>query len=46
VLLCRRHHRFVHHGFGLEMANGRPRFFRPDGTVLEDGSSLEERGPP
>jgi hypothetical protein len=47
VLLCRRHHRLVHHGFGLEMANGgSPRFFRPDGTVLEDGSVLEERGPP
>jgi hypothetical protein len=46
VLLCRRHHRLVHHGFGLEMANGRPRFLRPDGTVLEDASSLEERGPP
>ena len=46
VLLCRRHHRLVHHGFGLEMANGRPRFFRPDGSALEDGSSLEERGPP
>ena len=46
VLLCRRHHRLVHHGFGLEMADGRPRFFRPDGTVLEEGSALEERGPP
>ena len=46
VLLCRRHHRLVHHGFGLEMANGRPRFSRPDGSVLEDGSALEERGPP
>jgi len=46
VLLCRRHHRLVHHGFGLEMADGRPRFFRPDGSALEDGSSLEERGPP
>ncbi len=46
VLLCRRHHRLVHHGFGLEMANGRPRFFRPDGSALEDGSVLEERGPP
>jgi 5-methylcytosine-specific restriction endonuclease McrA len=46
VLLCRRHHRLVHHGFGLEMANGRPRFFRPDGTALDDGASLEERGPP
>jgi hypothetical protein len=46
VLLCRRHHRLVHHGFGLEMANGRPRFFRPDGSALEDGSCLEERAPP
>ena len=46
VLLCRRHHRLVHHGFGLEMANGRPRFFRPDGSALEDGSVLEGRGPP
>jgi hypothetical protein len=40
VLVCRRHHRLVHHGFGLEMVDGRPRFSRPDGTVLE------ERGPP
>lgn len=46
VLLCRRHHRLVHHGFGLEMTDGRPRFFRPDGTVLEEGSALEERAPP
>jgi hypothetical protein len=37
--LCRRHHRLVHHGFGLEMAGGRPRFSRRDGTALE------ERGP-
>ncbi len=40
ILLCRRHHRLVHHGFGLEMANDRPRFSRPDGTALD------ERGPP
>ena len=46
VLLCRRHHRLVHHGFGLEMADGRPRFLRPDGSALDDGASLEERGPP
>jgi hypothetical protein len=46
VLLCRRHHRLVHHGFGLEMANGSPRFFRPDGSALDDGASPEERGPP
>ena len=46
VLLCRRHHRLVHHGFGLEMENGRPRFFRPDGSALEDGSVHDERAPP
>jgi hypothetical protein len=46
VLVCRRHHRLVHHRFGLEMADGRPRFFRPDGSALEDGSTLVERGPP
>jgi hypothetical protein len=40
VLLCRRHHRIVHHGFGVEMPNGEPVFRRPDGTVLE------ERAPP
>jgi len=39
VLLCRRHHRFVHEGrFGVEMIQGQPVFRRPDGTVLEDRS--------
>ncbi|MBI2237094.1 MAG: HNH endonuclease [Actinobacteria bacterium] len=38
VLLCRRHHRMLHHpgGFRLELADGRPVFRRPDGSVLED----------
>ncbi len=38
VLLCRRHHRMVHHpgGFRLELADGRPVFRRPDGSLLED----------
>jgi len=38
VLLCRRHHRMVHQrgGFRLELADGRPLFVRPDGSVLED----------
>ena len=40
VLLCRRHHRAVHEGFGLRMVEGRPVFSRPDGSVLE------ERAPP
>jgi Domain of unknown function (DUF222)/HNH endonuclease len=42
VLLCRRHHRMIHRrgGFRLELRDGRPAFFRPDGTPLE------ERAPP
>ncbi len=42
ILLCRRHHRLVHRpgGFRLELVDGRPAFFRPDGSRLED------RGPP
>jgi uncharacterized protein DUF222/HNH endonuclease len=40
VLLCRRHHRLVHHGFSVQMADERPVFRRPDGTLLE------ERAPP
>src|SRR6266508_394947 len=36
VLLCRRHHRLVHHGFSVEMADGTPVFRRPDGSILEN----------
>jgi hypothetical protein len=36
LLMCRPHHRFVHHGFGVEMIEGKPVFRRPDGTILED----------
>lgn len=38
ILLCRRHHRLVHgpDGFGLRSVDGRPRFTRPDGSILED----------
>ncbi len=43
VLLCRRHHRKIHHhGFRVEMVDGSPVFSRPDGTVIEGGS----RAPP
>jgi Domain of unknown function (DUF222)/HNH endonuclease len=43
VLLCRRHHRLVHHRkFGVEIADGLPRFHRADGSVLTAGS----RAPP
>jgi 5-methylcytosine-specific restriction endonuclease McrA len=43
ILLCRRHHRMVHHrgGFQLELEDGRPVFRRPDGSVL-----VEDRAPP
>ena len=38
VLLCRRHHRLVHHRrFTVEMTNERPRFFRADGTIIDRG---------
>ena len=44
VLLCRAHHRMVHHGrFTVAMAGGRPVFRRPDGSVLGE---REDRGPP
>ena len=42
ILLCRPHHRVLHQrdGFRVEMEDGRPMFFRPDGT------RLDERAPP
>lgn len=41
VLLCRPHHRLIHRGgFRLKTGDGELRFFRPDGTALE------ERAPP
>jgi len=36
VLLCRRHHRLVHHGFTVGMVDGEPVFRRPDGSILEN----------
>jgi hypothetical protein len=38
LLLCRRHHGLVHQrgGFRLELADRRPVFRRPDGSILED----------
>jgi len=42
ALLCRPHHRLVHEGrFRLEMVEGKPVFFRPDGSAIEEG-----RAPP
>jgi len=41
VLLCRRHHRMVHElGFKIELAGGRARFLRPNGTAVEEVVAL------
>jgi hypothetical protein len=43
VLLCRRHHRLIHHKrFSVEIVDGLPRFYRADGSVLE----AADRAPP
>ena len=43
VLLCRRHHRLIHHRrFRVEMVDAKPVFRRDDGTVLTTG----DRAPP
>ena len=43
VLLCRRHHRLIHHKrFSVQIVDGLPRFYRSDGTVLETA----DRAPP
>jgi len=43
VLLCRRHHRLIHHKrFSVETVDGLPRFYRSDGTVVEAAN----RAPP
>jgi hypothetical protein len=43
VLLCRRHHRLIHHTrFSVDIVDGLPRFYRADGTVLE----AADRAPP
>lgn len=40
ILLCRPHHRLMHQpeGFRVEMLDGKPRFARPDGTILDDSA--------
>ena len=43
ALLCRRHHRMIHHKrFSVEIVDGLPRFYQADGTVLE----AADRAPP
>ncbi|GIV01123.1 MAG: HNH endonuclease [Actinomycetota bacterium] len=48
VLLCRPHHRMVHHGFRIRMDRGRPVFHRPNGTRIawRTGAGSADRGPP
>jgi hypothetical protein len=42
VLLCRRHHRFVHeHGFRVEREDKRIRFMRPDGRAVPASPAAE-----
>jgi hypothetical protein len=41
VLLCRPHHRLVHHGFRVRMHQGRPVFHRPDGSAMDRGAGLD-----
>jgi hypothetical protein len=42
VLLCRRHHRLIHHRrFGVQLVDGLPVFYRADGSVLH-----VDRAPP
>lgn len=36
VLLCRPHHRAIHRGFGVRVADGRLVFTRPDLSMIED----------
>ena len=46
ILLCRRHHRAVHHEFRLELVAGEPLFLTPEGWVLPDQPSMMDRAPP
>lgn len=46
ILLCRRHHRAVHHEFRLEVVAGEPLFLTPEGWVLPDQPLMMDRAPP
>lgn len=45
LLLCRRHHRLVHAGFGTAIGRGRVVFSRPDGSVLAEEPLAMARSP-
>jgi hypothetical protein len=46
ILLCRPHHGLAHDGFRVEMIDGAPAFFRPDGSPMNEGVGVADRGPP
>lgn len=46
VLLCRPHHRLVHHGFRVGMREGRPVFHHPDGTEMVRRPGVDAAGAP
>jgi hypothetical protein len=44
LLLCRRHHRLLHHGWALSGTATAPTFTRPDGTVLSSAGDVPTAG--
>jgi len=44
LLLCRRHHRLLHHGWALSGTAAAPTFTRPDGTVLSSAGDVPTAG--
>jgi hypothetical protein len=46
ILLCRPHHGLAHDGFRVEIIDGLPAFFRPDGSALRAHAVSANRGPP
>jgi hypothetical protein len=46
ILLCRPHHGLAHDGFRVDMVEGTPVFFRPDGSRLDGLVEAADRAPP
>jgi hypothetical protein len=46
ILLCRPHHGLAHDGLRVEIIDGLPAFFRPDGSALRAHAVSANRGPP
>jgi hypothetical protein len=45
LLLCRRHHRLLHHGWTVSGPARAPAFMRPDGIALEVTPGRPREGP-